>query len=94
MVCSRLFLHLAEPSTVLLLPCFHDNCHAIISESPLTKFGMRPRSAVFLFSFPFFFNCSPIMSLGFAEIGQGYCIQNTTPEDVGGFQKIAILAYS
>jgi len=34
------------------------------------------------------------MSLGFAEIGQGYCIQNTTPEDVGGFQKIAILAYS
>ena len=47
----RLFLHLAEPSTVLLLPCFHDNCHAIVSESSLTKFGMRPRSAVF-FSAP------------------------------------------
>jgi len=48
----------------------------------------------YILFFLFFFNCSPIMSLGFAEIGQGYCIQNTTPEDVGGFQKIAILAYS
>jgi hypothetical protein len=61
-------------------------------KSPLTKFGIRPRSAVFLVRLSFFF--SPIMSLGFTEIGQGYCIQNTAPEDVGGFQRIAILAYS
>jgi len=85
----RLFLHLAEPSTVLLLPCFHDNCHAIVSESSLTKFGMRPRSAVFCF-----FLSRPIISLGFAKIGQGYCVQNSIPQDVGGFQKFAILAYN
>jgi hypothetical protein len=33
----RLFLHLADPSTVLVLPCFHDYCHAIISEITLDQ---------------------------------------------------------
>jgi hypothetical protein len=28
------------------------------------------------------------------KVGQGYCVQNSTPQDVGGFEKFAILAYN
>jgi hypothetical protein len=59
----RLFLHLVEPGTDLLLPCFHNNCHPIVSESSLTKLGMRPKNAV-LFLFPTFLLSAPLSALG------------------------------
>jgi hypothetical protein len=59
----RAFLHLVELGTDLLLPCFHNNCHPIVSESSLTKLGMRPRSAV-LFLFPTFLLSTPLSALG------------------------------
>lgn len=47
----RLFLHLAEPSTVLLLPCFHDQLTCHHQWITLDRIG---QSAVFLFPFAFF----------------------------------------
>jgi hypothetical protein len=87
----RVFLHLVELGTDLLLPCFHNNCHPIVSESSLTKLGMRPRSAA-LFLFPTFL-FPPHYQPWVRKIGRGSCIQIQPLEDVDGYRILSFLTY-